>query len=223
MITQKIKDKTLADNSELVTQIADYKALATAHGLPITSDVATLETALRGQLFQKLLTADKGLQTRFNMLKTDDARIKMINDTVNIDGYEQVGEMQAALAVIEKGFNRVWYGINHLRNTVKFSQFVDNWEMDLDKVLSSMVFDWSENRVVLNYFKSLEPTLTTLREVFRASMHNDYRLHETLTLLSHFYTAASETGDIEADEATVMTLAKELADANAFNLISTTK
>ena len=54
-------------------------------------------------------------------------------------------------------------------------------------------------------------------------MHNDYRLNDTLTLLSHFYTAASETGDIEAEEGAVMTLANELADANAFHLIPKAK
>lgn len=220
MITQTQKQVAVTTSAKIIQSISDFKALVAKNGLPISDNMQTLETALRSQLFQKLLAVDKGLKLRWDMLKTDDSRIKLITDTINLDGYNEVKELHEALETIKTQYKQIWTGENWLHCAIPFALFVDKWEMNLDKVLSSLVFDWTGKEDVLEYVQNLAPTLTKLREVFRALTNDTYSLQETLTFLSVLYTPESSRETIEAKESAVMGLAKELEAANARHVIN---
>ena len=219
MITIKEKEDILSRNTKIISLITDFKALVAENGLPVSDNIQTLETALRSQLFQKLLAVDKGLKLRWELLKTDEARIKLITDTVNLDGYSQVQEMQIALNTIERLYKQV-YANTFLYDTVPFSIFAEKWEMDLDAVLTSMVFDWTGKEDVLEFFQNLAPSLAKLREVLRAAISTSYTLHATLQLLDGYYTPESHAGSIEIKESAVMGLVNRLNEKNARHLFT---
>ena len=223
MISLTEKQTLLAGSSKLQDAITTFKALVAANGLPITSDFNTLTTALKGQLFQKLLAVDKGLKMRFDLLKTDDAKIKLLNETVNLDGYTEVVEMQEELIKIERLYNQLAVGFLQIHKAIPFKVFVERWEMNVDNVLSAMLFDFSDKEHVLDFINSIIPTLTTLRECFRATFSTDYNLEETLNLLGSMYTSESNKGTIAASEGAVMQIAKHLEESSALQLIPQAK
>jgi len=225
MITQLEKDTILTQYAGFIQQTIDFKALVATNGLPVTSHLPTLETAFKSQIFQKLLAVDKGLKMRFELLKTDEARVKLIDAHVDIDGYEDVATMRNVLLVLEQQYNRISLGVMHGRlfNLVPFDVFTDHYKMDLEALVSGFVFDWTGKEDVLEYVQGLAPALEQLRTVFRAVHSTSVTLADTLRTVAMYFTDESNTGPIEVKESAVMTnLVRLLDQHDARHLVAAT-
>ncbi len=224
MITQTENAATIAANADFIARVADYKALLTAEGLPVSIDVELLKTTLRTQLFQKLLSADKGLKMRWDMLKSQDARLKLIGDTIDLTGYEVVDTIAEAVKGLEMAYKKIYTdATGHVVNHVPFAQFASVYGLDLAPLLDAYTFDWAGKEHVLEYFQALSQHLYQLRDVMRAAVATSYTLGDVLHVLPRFYTPQSSAGEIVAREGVVMTLAKDLEQLGKLDLIPTGK
>lgn len=220
MISKAENTATIAANAALIQKVVDYKALLTAQELPFSIDMAVLTTTIRTQLFQKLLSVDKGLKMRWDMLKTDEARLKLITDTIDLNGYEIVEQLDSAVKGLESAYNRIYMpSLGMLYKFMPFAQLAETYELDLQAMLDKRTYDWTGREHALAYFNELAPKLTELRDIFRAGVSTSFTLHDTVSVLSRYYTQDSVEGTVEASEGAVMRLVNDLAKAGKSELI----
>lgn len=225
MITSQENAATIAANEDFITRVAAYKALLTAEGLPLSIDVELLKTTLRTQLFQKLLSADKGLKMRWDMLKSQDARLKLIADTIDLAGYDIVDAITEAVKGLETAYNRIYVrGVaGSAKNIAPFAQFADVYGLDLGALLDSRTFDWTGKEHVLEYFQELGGKLAQLRTIMRGAVSTSYGLVDVFHVLGRFYADGSNQGDVIAHEGAVMRLVTDLEQAGKLDLIPSGK
>ena len=225
MITTQENAATIAANADFTRLVTDYKALLTAEGLPLGIDVELLKTTVRTQLFQKLLSVDKGLKMRWDMLKSQDARLKLIADTIDLTGYDIVDSIAEGVKGLETAYKRIYVnGIGGFVHTwVPFAQFAEVCELDLAALLDSHTYDWAGKEHVLDYFQDLGEKLAQVRTLFRAGIGTHYTLSDVLHVLSRFYTDSSNQGEVIAQQGAVMRLVSDLNKAGKLDLIPTGK
>ncbi|MFD2720602.1 hypothetical protein ACFST9_17915 [Hymenobacter monticola] len=220
MITQAENAATIAANAHFTTLAADYKALLAANDFPLTIDVELIKTTLRTQLFQKLLGADKGLKMRFDMLKSNEARLKLIGDTIDLTGYDIIDDIASAVKELERAYNGVYSrGAGFIKNVVSFTTFADVCELDLGLLLDSKTYDFTGREHVLEYFRELGQHLQQLREILRVAVSSSYTLGDSLHVLGRFYTGESGEGDLTPDQGAVMRLVTDLEKVGKLAMI----
>ena len=212
-LTATERAEALAANVPFIVLCDEYKALCAVNDLPLSVDVPTLVTHIQSALFDKLLSIDKGLKARYEMLRSDTAKLKMIADNVDLTGYDIVDTLRAAVAALTSAYRRVWVGSALLHKNVTFEQFADVAELDLPALLDGYVLDWTGKAHVLACFQSLAPALEKLRDMFRAGISTHYTLADTLGTLARCYTPESSAGALVANEHAVMRLANDLDNA----------
>lgn len=218
MITQTENAAALAQNSAFIAQVAAYKQLLTDHNFPFTVDMQVLATTLRTQLFQKLLAVDKGLKMRWDMLRTDEARIKLITDTIDLNGYDVVDEAQEAVKALETGYNRMYVGeLGYMGKQVPFRTFAQVYALDLQALLDSKTFDWTGKQHVLDYFQALGEMLREFRGIGRVVSSTSFSLYDAGAVLPRYFQEVNET--VVVNEGGVMRLVNDLEKAGKLSMI----
>lgn len=225
MITQTEKTATVAANADFTRLVTEYKALLTAQELPFSIDVDMLRTTVRTQLFQKLLGVDKGLKMRFDMLKSQEARIKLVTDTIDLTGYDAVDAIAEGVKGLETAYNRIFVSGFFARasSVVPFAQFAEVYALDLAAMLDARTFDWAGKEHVLEYFQQLGNKLGQLRTIMQAGVGTHYTLADVLSVLRRFYTDQSSQGEVIAHEGAVMRLYTDLNKAGKLAVIPSGK
>jgi len=59
-------------------------------GLSVTTDLKQLNTEYKAILFSKLLAIDKGLTMRYNLTRSNEAKLNMIDQTISLDSYDDM-------------------------------------------------------------------------------------------------------------------------------------
>lgn len=223
MITKTENAATIAANADFGRLVTDYKALLTAEGLPLSIDVALLTTAYKTLWFQKLLSADKGLKMRFDMLKSQEARLRLIADTIDLTGYDVIDDIAEAVKGLETAYKRVYTrGSGFVKDSVTFAQFAEVYELDLAALLNSFTYDWAGKEHVLAYVQRLGNQVEQLRDILRETVSTHFTLVDTCQVLARFFTPDSAEGVVMADEGSVMRLVTDLEKAGKLGMIPTT-
>jgi hypothetical protein len=219
MITAKQNAAAIAGNPEFIRLVTEFKALVAAQGLPLSLDMSMLETAYKTQLFHKLLGVDKGLKMRFEMLKSDEARLKLVADTIDLTGYDVIDTIAEAVKRLETLYKNIWAGsYGSLSSWMSFQQFFDVYGLDLAAALDAYTFDWTGKEFALEYFAQLGQQLEHVRNILRVTMSSHYDLHNACNVLSRFFDGAGDA-EIVPEEGAVMRLVKDLTKAGKLDLI----
>ncbi len=220
MISTTEKTVILSDNAPFLAQIKAYKDLLSANYFPVSIDVEYLKTVLRTQLFDRLCGVDKGLKMRFDMFKTNEAKLKLIAATIDLQGYDIVPEVEEAVKGLELAYNRIYIGgSTKLSTVVTFAGFADAYELDLAAVLEAYTYDFTGREHALAYFQNLGTKLHELRDIMRFGRSTHYTLHDAAMVLSNFYTPGSQEGTICPHQGAVMRLITDLEKAGKLSVI----
>jgi hypothetical protein len=189
VITQTENTEARRYYAGFMTQCQAYKDLLTAAGLPLSVDMAELTDAYRQQLFDGLLKVDKGLKARFDLLRTDEARRKLITDTINLDGHDVLDDATAALQQLEQVYKQIGMPDGGpLHQAVHFISFANLFGLDFGKELDSQTINWGENQHVLEHFEVLAAALTPWLRIVRKTMNSSANMEHAGMLLAEFFT-----------------------------------
>jgi hypothetical protein len=219
MISTIEKTQILTANAGFIAQVKVYKDLLSANYFPLSVDPEYLKTVLRTQLFDRLCGVDKGLKMRFDMLKTNEAKLKLIAATIDLEGYDIVPQLESAVKELELAYNRIYIGgSTSLHKVVTFAGFADAYELNLATVLETYTYDFTGREHVLRYFAELGAKLVELRDIFRATRSTSYTFVDAARTVSAFYTEA-EGNTVVADQGGVMRIITDLEKAGKLDLI----
>jgi hypothetical protein len=168
-LTQTEYEFELLQHAELIQRCDQYRALCIANQLPQTLDISLLAVSLQAQIFDKLLAVDKGLKARYDVLRSDTARLQLIATTVNLDGYDVVDELTEMGNTIRTLYDEIFLGTAKLNTSVSIENFDAVRGLDLAKLLQSYVIDWTGKEDVLTYFKSVPALLAQITAVAQAA------------------------------------------------------
>lgn len=148
-----------------------YKALLAAHNLTFSVDAAAVLTQYRTQLFAPLLAADKGLKMRWELLKTDAARVALVNATIDLTGYELADAVAAQLAALRETYRRQAH--NWGVSMYSWEGFALQYQLDVPAVLDSMTVDLSDKQDIVAFLARYRTLLEEARTVFVAAGYLD--------------------------------------------------
>ena len=191
MITQVENTEARRYFARFMTQCEAYKTLLTTAGLPVSVDLAQLQAAYRQQLFAGLLKADKGLQARYELLRTDEARQKLVADVINLDGHEAIDTAAAALRQLATTYQQLSIpGEPPLHRNLPLSSFAEYHDLDFGQVLDSYTIDWAGNEHVKAYFDELAQLLTPWLTIVRKTMKSGATMADAALFLPDYFTVS---------------------------------
>ncbi len=189
MLTPEENARHRAYFAAFMGQCAAYKTLLAEAGLPLSVSVDELTAAYRQQLFDGLLKADKGLQARYDLLRTDEGRQKLIADTINLDGYDVIDEATARLrqlattwAQLERG------GLGVDVPGIPLESFARYYELDLGKLLDDHTLSWEGYEHVLAHFEALAQALTPWARIVRTTIQSGAGMQHVGMALADYFT-----------------------------------
>jgi hypothetical protein len=169
MITQLRYDELLPRYTEFTAAVAAYGALLTAHELPFSIDANGLLFAYKTQLFTKLVAVNKGLKMQYDMLKSDEVKQALINNTIDLSGYEVVNDIATGLQELHDTLTVA----NHaLRGADKIEKptLADlvGFELSIAAYLKAHVIEWTADRAaVLHQVTEYANMVTSLESMLR--------------------------------------------------------
>lgn len=208
--------------ADFMERCAVYKRLLINLDLPFSVDLPTLDTAYGQQLFEGLLKLDKGLKARYDLLRTDEGRQKLVADTISTAGHEVVDQVGAALKALTSAYRSVSLGHEGwLHSKYDLGQFANWYELDLGKVLDALTIDWGSQAHVLTYFKTLGEELQRLRTMFRPLVDTSGNLDAVLSVVASAYKHRGGSQEpVEVDELRLhQVLLPQLQKAQVLGLI----
>ncbi|MBC6605620.1 hypothetical protein H8B13_02185 [Hymenobacter sp. BT188] len=189
MITQKRYDELLPRYAEFAAAAAAYATLLDANALPLSLDTTTLHFAYKTQLFTKLVTANKGLKMQYDMLRTDEAKQALINQTIDLTGYEIITEIAHALQEMQETLT-VANGAIGNGDTLEKPTLPTLFRHGLKvaEYLNGYVIDWTsaDRAEVLNQVNQYAETLAGMQATlhrFGGASESVAELHRTLNKL----------------------------------------
>jgi hypothetical protein len=191
MITQVENTEARRYFAGFITQCTTYKSLLTTAGLPVSVDMDVLTGAYRQQLFDGLLKVDKGLKARYELLRTDDARAKLIADTINLDGHDVIDDAAAALQQLARTYQQVQIpGEGPLHRDMPLESFARYHNLDFGQLLDAHTLSWAGNEHVKAYFDNLATALTPWLAIVRKTMKSGATVEDAGQLLGQYFTAS---------------------------------
>lgn len=210
MFTKKELSKAQYEARSFIQKCEAFRALLTEHELPLSVNHNELKGVIRSQLFAKLLAVDAGLKMRFEMLRTEEAQQQLIATTIDLDGYEIVGQLERSIKELQSLYGSLMlprgsFFCQPEREGISLSYLATAHGLDLSTWIQSQLMDWTGKEHVLAYFTTLATQLSQLRNIVRATTDSSAGLAGIVSprLLS-FFTNASQSGPIEPDEHFIM-------------------
>jgi hypothetical protein len=206
MFTQKELVQAQNEARPFMTKCDEYRALIAEHELPLSLDINTLTAALKSQQFTKLLAVDAGLKMRYEMLRTEEAQQQLINDTINLNGYDIVPNLERRITELQALYGRMMlYSCNSWivpeRNGMPLSMLASHHNLDLTNWLQSQLINWTGKEHVLAYFTTLAKQVSQVRAIVRATRDSGATLATVLGMRTTiFFTEASNAGPVEPNE-----------------------
>lgn len=212
-ITESECTEVLRRNARFVALCDNYRTLCETNDFPVSVDMKLLATVYRTQLFQQLLAVDKGLKARYEMLRTDAAKLKLITDTIDLSGYDILDTLESEIDLMELAYQQIWVSSLHLHRNISFSIFCEKTGLNLSTLLTGWVINWEGREHILTYFRELAPLLENMREMHRSIISTGFTLADTLAVIGSTYTQDSQRETLVADEKKVHQLADSLEKA----------
>lgn len=198
-LTQLEYDNAIRQHADFIKQCDEYKSILASNGLPISVNIPLLKTTLKTILFDRLLSVDKGLRMRYDMVRSDSGKLALINSTIDLDGYDIIPELETRIKALLRSYNQIYLQFS-LSQCLPFDTFATHHNLDLQKILFSYIIDWSKTEPILELFADLIPVLTKLRSLFQNTYSTHYTLELTLHRLSNFYSETNHEQPINVSE-----------------------
>lgn len=187
-ITTQEYTNALITNAHFNEMTKAFKLLLTANGLPLSVELPVLKTHYKTQLFEKLLSIDKGLKMRYDMTKSVSGKLALIETTIDLDGYEIFPKLETLIAAMEKLYKMIYLTQwAMLWKSIPFNSFATLHNLDLEIFLQSKIIDWTGKEDIIALFRDLIPALTKLRSLFQATISTSYTIENTLHRLNGYY------------------------------------
>ncbi|MBD2716181.1 hypothetical protein KBK19_14155 [Microvirga sp. STR05] len=196
-----------------------YKKLLSDNGFPLTIDISRLTLIYKTALFEKLLSVDKGLKMKFDLLRTDASKIKMISDEIDLDGYDIIDELTDKINELQNLYSRLTIGNrwgNTLERYISLQVLVDSHDLNLNPVVESWLIDWKGKERVKEYFENLFTEVDKIRTVFSAFQGGICSTAGALNILAKFGYATGD-GITEIDEHAILELVTSMQKYGKFD------
>lgn len=152
MITEKDFEE-LKNDQRLREVTANLVKLFQGLELTPSLDMAKIKEEYKVILFQKLMKVDKGAKMRYELHRTEKAKLKMINDFVSLEGYSELDEIQEAIGMYQ---NAMHSSMLH-RLPLTIEQIVADYGCDLVAAAEPFVVRFDlENDVNYQQLKQIE-------------------------------------------------------------------
>lgn len=78
------------------------------YGLTPSTDIKGIRKEYKKLLFGRLLEVDPGLKARHDMLRTEEARQKLLEETISLDGYTELQEAERLIRFYTSEYNNAF-------------------------------------------------------------------------------------------------------------------
>lgn len=195
-----------------------YKKLLNDNGFPLTIDISRLTLIYKTNLFNKLLSIDKGLKMKYDLLRTDASKIKMISDEIDLDGYDIIDELTEKINELQTLYSRLTIGNrwgSTLERYIPLQVLIDSHDLNLNPIVKSWLIDWKGKEHVKEYFENLFTEVDKIRAVFGEFSNSTWSVEATLTTLAKFGYATDDVTEIQ--EHAIMELIASMQKHGKFN------
>lgn len=202
MLTQEENQAARAAAVDFTAEAVAYQALLAQHQLPLSVDLTQLTGIYRGRLFDQLLAADAGLQARYDMARTKEAKQQLRSQTVatlDLRGHELPDALAAALDELAQA----WRAVPMLNEVPQLTlqQLAGTYGLDYGQLLDTKTMHWEGKEPALAYFAQLGTALTQWRTLMRALNKDTRTLASTLEQLEYYFpNQLPEQGAVAVDE-----------------------
>ena len=111
--------------------------------IPVAFCASDLRFALKFNLFAKLLTVDKGLKMRYDLLQAEAAKRNLIEATIDLTGYTIVADLDNALQAMQRTLEVGNRELFRDAVTVPTLSMLLPYDLDIARYLQSQVLDWA--------------------------------------------------------------------------------
>lgn len=126
----------------------------TTYGLTPSTDIKAIKKEYKTKLFNQLLEADAGLRLKRDMLRTEEARQKLLEETIDLDGYTELVEAEQLISRYLQDYSSLYDSAsmgNPLRDHgITAEAFLNSHEYSIQSALAAHVIDLAGNE---NYQK----------------------------------------------------------------------
>lgn len=161
MLNKKQYNDFLSKAAPVEAAAAAIVAKCNELGLTPTTDINQLREEYKTQLFAKLIAVDKGLKHRYEMHRTDRAKLDLINAHVSLDGYHEIEELQILIAaynhIIPREFNDVVTGTR-----ISAEDFLVKHKGSVAKALEGCVIDVTDT----DLYRELQAVADALNSLY---------------------------------------------------------
>ncbi|MBD2769677.1 hypothetical protein IC235_17440 [Hymenobacter sp. BT664] len=189
MLTQAENAEARRNYTYFEDQCTAYKALLATASLPFSTDLDVVTSAYRQQLFDGLLKIDQGLKARYELLRTEEGRQKLVAETINLDGHDVIDEVATSLQQLRATYQRIGLPGNegYLHQAIHFDSFASMFNLDLGKALDGQTIKWAGNEHVLAYFQQLATFLTGWKTLVAATIKQGASVQDAVMYLPDFF------------------------------------
>lgn len=169
MLIQAENQAARTTAADFLTEATAYKAFLNSHGLPLSMDTTKLLDIYRGRLFEQLLTADTGLQARYDMARTKEGKQRIQDDTmagISLKGHELPEQLAEAIDELEQAYRTVPM-LNDVPR-IAVAQLLTGYGLDYGRYLDQYTMSWEGKEHARAYFEQLAATLTQWRGLVEA-------------------------------------------------------
>lgn len=215
MITQKTKEEAMIKNASFIKQVEDYKQLLADNKLPLLVDINEIRVGIKAQLFQKLIAVDKGLKMRLDMLMSEEAKLALINSSIDLTGYPIIDTFKAALVSIEAAYNKVFvsdYDLGLVHRNIPLAKFANLYSLNLEDILNKYLIDWKGKEDTLAKFESTKKVFAELMDIYKkTTVSPDFNIQDMFEDLKRIF-EQNEVGSIEVNEKAIYYLAESITE-----------
>lgn len=195
MLTKTHYSELLTNSAPLENAAKELLAKLAALSLTPSTDLQRLKDEYKVLLFSKLMAADKGLKMRYEMHRTEAAKLELINSTVSLEGYEEVEELAALLIHYTDTFASQSYYFNMIGVTAE--TFLADYSGSVEKAAGVRVIDVTDTDIY-RHFKTVADALNELHKSGALEPHQLNR--DFYHRLAYFLPVNALTEAVEVNE-----------------------
>jgi len=130
-----------ASAKKLIKHLEDF-------GLTPTTDIKAIKKEYKVILFNRLLEVDPGLKLKHEMLRTAEAKQKLLEETINLDGYTELNEAEMLIMFYKREYGNA-YGVGPdlplVAHGITEDLFLTQYGGDIEAALGDKVIDLTED------------------------------------------------------------------------------
>lgn len=112
------------------------------YNLTPSIDINQIKIEFKAQLFTKLLNLDKALKLQYEMHRVEAAKIALINNTISLDGYHEITEIEEAITAYLNAYRSFLY-----EQYIKPEDFLIKYAGSTENAFKGKVIDTTDTEI----------------------------------------------------------------------------